>query len=91
MDFFETIGKSGIVLNPDKFKFVMKEADFAGFCITNSAIGPLPKFVDGIKGFPTPMSMTDIRSWFGRVNQVSNYAQLRVHFNPFFNPMQKFI
>ena len=93
MTFLETVGKSGIVLNPDKFQFAMKEVEFAGFRITDSSIEPLPKFVDAIRDFPTPTSTTDIRSWFGLVNQVSNYAQLRdimAPFKPFLSPKYKF-
>jgi hypothetical protein len=77
MDFLETVGKAGIVLNPDKFQFARKDVEFASFRITDSSIEPLPKFFDAITDFPTPASTTDIRSWFGLVNQVSHYAQLR--------------
>ena len=93
MEFLETVGRSGIVLNPDKFQFSRKEVEFAGFRITNSSIEPLPKFLDAIRDFPTPTSTTDIRSWFGLVNQVSNYAQLRdimAPFKPFLSPKYKF-
>ena len=27
--------------------------------------------------FPTPTNITDVRSWFGLVNQLASYAQLR--------------
>ena len=39
------------------------------------------------------MNFTDIRSWFGLVNQVANYAQLRdimAPFKPFLSPKHKF-
>ena len=94
MDFLETLGQSGIVLNPDKFQFAQREVDFAGFRITDATIEPLPKFLDAIRDFPTPSSTTDIRSWFGLVNQVSNYAQLRdtmAPFKPFLSPKHKFV
>ena len=67
--------------------------DFAGFRISKERIEPLPKFLDAISHFPTPTSTTDIRSWFGLVNQVANYAQLRSHlepFRPFLSPYQPF-
>jgi len=81
------------VLNPAKFQFAEKTIDFAGFRISDSTIEPLPKYLDAIRDFPTPTSMTDIRSWFGLVNQVSNYAQLRdimAPFKPFLSPRHKF-
>ena len=46
-----------------------------------------------MRDFPSPESTTDIRSWFGLVNQVANYAQLRdtlAPFKPFLSPRCKF-
>ena len=57
--------------------------DFAGFRVTESDVEPLPKFMESIRNFPTPSSMTDIRSWFGLVNQASHYSQLRMLMEPF--------
>ena len=81
------------MLNPDKFQFAEKSVDFAGFRVSDSTIEPLPKYLDAIKDFPSPTSTTDIRSWFGLVNQVSNYAQVRdsmAPFKPFLSPHCKF-
>ena len=89
MDLLSLVGNAGIILNPDKFQFAKREVDFAGFNISEERIEPLPKFFDAIKHFPTPTSTTDIRSWFGLVNQVANYAQLRPFmekFRPFLSP-----
>ncbi|KAJ8359136.1 hypothetical protein SKAU_G00156610 [Synaphobranchus kaupii] len=65
------------------------------FChaVSDATIEPLPKYLDAIRDFPTPVSTTDIRSWFGLVNQVANYAQLRdtmAPFKPFLSPRCKF-
>ena len=77
MDFLTRVGRSGIVLNPDKFQFAERCVDFAGFRVSEATIEPLPKYLDAIRDFPNPDSTTDIRSWFGLVNQVANHAQLR--------------
>ena len=69
--------QAGIVLNPDKFQFAERTVDFAGFRVSDRAIEPLPKYLDAIRDFPSLTNSLDIRSWFGLVNQVSNYAQLR--------------
>ena len=93
IDFLTIMGQSGIVLNPDKFQFAEKIVDFAGFRVSESTIEPLPKYLDAIRNFPTHVSTTDIRSWFGLVNQVTNYAQLRdtmAPFKPFLSPRYKF-
>jgi hypothetical protein len=83
IDMLITVGKPGIVLNPEKFQFAQREVEFAGFRISDDAIEPLPKYLDAIREFPTPTSITDVRSWFGLINQVGNYAKLREHMAPF--------
>ena len=93
MDFLTRVGRAGIVLNAEKFQFAQRSVDFAGFRISESSIEPLPKYIDAIRDFPTPTSTTDVRSWFGLVNQVGNYAQLRdvmAPFKPFLSPRHKF-
>ena len=93
IDLLSTMGSAGVVMNPDKFQFSQRQVDFAGFRISEFNIEPLPKYIDAIRTFPTPRSTKDIRSWFGLVNQVSNYAQLRdfmTLFRPFLSPNYKF-
>ena len=77
IDFLELTGNNGVSLNPHKFQCCKKEVDFAGFRVTESTVKPLPKFIKGIKNFPTPKNITDVRAWFGLTNQVAHYAQLR--------------
>ena len=82
-DLLGLLGDSGIVLNPSKFQFCEKTVDFAGFRISANEVASLPKYIATIKNFPTPSSITDIRSWFGLVNQVAHYAQLSTTMEPF--------
>lgn len=93
IDLLHTMGAAGAVMNPEKFQFAVRNADFAGFHIAETSIEPLPKYVEAIRSFPTPKSTKDVRSWFGLVNQVSNYAQLREYmaiFRPFLSPKYTF-
>jgi len=93
IDFLTRVGQAGIVLNPDKFQFAERSVDFAGFRVSDPTIEPLPKYFDAIRDFPSPTSTTDVRNWFGLVNHVANYAQLRdimEPFKPFFSPRCKF-
>ena len=83
IDILELAGKSGIVMNPEKFQFCQNTVDFAGFRISDDDVEPLPKYTDAILQFPKPKTTTDIRSWFGLVNQVAHYAQLRNMLEPF--------
>ena len=83
MEFMEVAGHAGVILNPGKFQFSKKTVDFAGFRITEDAVEPLPKYLDAIREYPTPRNITDMRSWFGLVNQVSHYSQLCDIMEPF--------
>jgi hypothetical protein len=76
-------GKNGIVLNPDKFVFAQDVVEFAGFDITLDDVKPSSKYIDAITKFPTPTNITDIRSWFGLVNQVSYYSSMTERMRPF--------
>ena len=81
--FLSTAGRAGIVLNPDKFQFCQQEINFGGFRISLASISPLPKYLNAIKDFLRPVNITDVCSWFGLINQVSAYGQLRPLMAPF--------
>jgi hypothetical protein len=70
-EFLDICGRNGVILNPKKFQFAESEVDFIGFSITASGVKPPRSFVDSIMDFPTPANITDVRSWFGTVAQVS--------------------
>ena len=71
--FIATCTKAGCIFNPSKFQFASESVDFLGFRITSEGVKPHPAFLETILSFPTPKSLTDIRSWFGLINQV-NYT-----------------
>ena len=83
MDLLITLADAGVVLNASKFQFCQSSVDFAGFRVGTSSIEPLPKYLDTIRDFPSPKNITDVRSWFGLVNQVCNYGQLCDLMSPF--------
>ena len=70
-DWLRLCGANGITLNPDKFVFAQDTVQFAGFEIGPTTVKPARKFTRAIAEFPTPTSTTDVRSWFGLVNQVA--------------------
>ena len=72
-DFLAKCSRSGCIFNPSKFQFAQDEVDFLGFTITKTGIRPQEKFLESIRSFPSPTSITDVRSWFGLIGQV-NYA-----------------
>ena len=83
LDYLELTGRNGMVLNPTKFQFCSKDVDFAGFHITASGVKPLRKYLDAIAAFPRPKTITDVRAWFGLVNQVSCYSKTTAMMIPF--------
>ena len=76
-------GRNGITLNPHKFAFCQKEVEFAGFTITMDSVHPCQKYLKAILDFPTPRNITDVRSWFGLVNQVSYAFSMADRMLPF--------
>ena len=93
IDYLILVGTNGIILNPKKFQFCKREVEFAGFLITQDDVKPLPKYLDAIRNFPRPSNISDIRSWFGLVNQVSHYAKLTemmAPFKPLLSPKTRF-
>ena len=93
IDFLALLGKNGIVLNILKFQFARKSVDFAGFNITENSVKPMQRYVDAVLKFPSPEKLTDVRSWFGLVNQVSHYNKFSTVMEPFkhlLSPKAKF-
>ena len=92
-EYLDLCGKNGIILNPAKFNFAQDEVKFAGFHITKDNVRPGDKFFNAISDFPKPQNLTDIRSWFGLVNQTSyafSAADTMLPFRELLKPDNKF-
>ena len=76
-------GRNGIVLNPEKFVFGAPTVDFAGFTITMTDVRPCSRYLEAIRDFPEPRNITDVRSWFGLVNQVAYAFSMAERMLPF--------
>ena len=86
-------GKNGITLNQDKFVFAEETVEFAGFEITTDSVRSCKKYLQAITDFPTPKNISDIRSWFGLVNQVSyafSMAPTMLPFRQLLKPAKSF-
>ena len=83
IEWLDLCGRNGITLNPEKFVFAADTVTFAGFEITTDSVRPSPKYLDAIRNFPTPKNITDARSWFGLINQVSYAFASANHMSPF--------
>ena len=82
-EYLTLVGNNGIVLNSDKFSFGEDTVDWAGIRITKDKAQPLPEHVKAIREFPTPINLTDMRSYWALVNQVSPYYCVQPHLQPF--------
>ena len=71
VDWLDLLGRNGVIANPAKFIFGADEVEFAGFDITMDSVKPCRKLFEAIEDYPTPRSISDIRSWYGLINQVS--------------------
>lgn len=70
-DYLKLCADNGVVFNKDKFQFAQQTVEFAGFEITQDGYRPLKKIISAITEFPSPRCITDVRSWFGLVNQLA--------------------
>ena len=76
-------GRNGITLNPEKFVFGADTVEFAGVEITRDSVRPNQKYLRAIRSFPKPQNITDIRSWFGLINQVAYTFSMSERMSPF--------
>jgi hypothetical protein len=75
--------KNGMVFSNDKFVFAKETVEFAGFEITKEGIKPTDKYIEAIRNFPTPTNISEVRSWFGLINQVAYSFVKTEHMAPF--------
>ena len=83
------VGKNGIILNPDKFQFAADVVNWAGVRISADKVEPLPDHVQALRDFPVPKTLTDMRSYFALVNQVSPYYATQPELQPFRDLLKK--
>ena len=83
VEYLDVCGKNGITFNVSKFVFAADSVEFARFDITLDSVRPCRKYLQAILDFQTPRNITDIRSWFGHVNQVSYAFSMANRMLPF--------
>ena len=78
-DYLKLCGDNGIVFNKEKFQFASETVEFAGYEVSSTGYKPPKSIIAAISEFPTPQNITDIRAWFGLINQVAyTFAQTRI-------------
>ena len=79
----ETGHKAGLIFNADKFQFGQDVVDFAGLEISRDGVRPCKKFIESIRNFPRPGNLSEARSFFGMINQVSYSFSMSAILEPF--------
>ena len=82
-EFLTLCSKNGVVINKKKFQFCRDEVEFAGFSIGTNTVKPSEKILESIKDFPVPKNISDVRGWFGLVNQVAPFFANHPVMEPF--------
>ncbi|KAK3883907.1 hypothetical protein Pcinc_011809 [Petrolisthes cinctipes] len=89
-DFLELCAKKGITLKPEKFRFCKREVEFGDFHFGWEEYRPEDRLV-AIRNFTVPSqpTITDIRSWFGFVNQLAPFLAAAPVMTPFRDLLKK--
>ena len=70
--FLRRCEEKNITLNSNKFRFCQIEITYAGFELSADRYTICKDITNAITKFPTPSSRTDLRSFFGLVNQLAS-------------------
>ena len=82
---------NGVTLRPDKFSFCRRSVTFAGYLLDWDMYQPSHDLIRSITEFAMPPnpSLTDVRSWFGLVNQVAPFLAVAPLMEPFRELLRK--
>ena len=64
----QTLRNNGIKVNPAKCEFFKQEVEFLGHVISGKGIRKSPMFIEKIKDFPKPNTVTELRQFLGLAN-----------------------
>ena len=70
----EKCQESGITLNPKKFVFAAESVDYVGYVVGRDGVKADPAKIAAIKDFPTPTNLTELRSFLGLSNQLTDFT-----------------
>ena len=85
VQFLQTCRENDVTLNEKKFMFCCKQLEFAGFNLGWERYTPSDDILKAISNFPMPENptLTDIRAWFGLVNQLAPFFATSKVMTPF--------
>ena len=77
---FQKLWEAGLKLKPSKCEFFRTRISYLGHVVSKNGIETDPKKINAIKNLPTPISVTDVRSFLGFTNHyhrfIRRYAQI---------------
>ena len=84
-DYLVLCAENGVTLHPKKFKFTQKTVDFSGYTIVWDDYRPSDDLLSALNEFPMSESpsITDVRAWFGLVNQLAPFLATAPLMAPF--------
>ena len=72
---FKRLSKAGLKLKPSKCKFFQTELDYLGHHISADGVSTDPKKVEAVKDWPTPSTVSDVRSFLGFVGYYRRFIK----------------
>ena len=67
----------------------LETLEFAGFDVPPMRYGPAKRIIQAIRNFPTPTSITDVKSWLGLVQHVAYTFSQSELMRPFWSLTEK--
>lgn len=64
---FQKLAKAGLKLKPSKCSFFKKEIAYLGHVVSKEGVSTCSKKVEAVKNWPTPTTVSDVRSFLGFV------------------------
>ncbi|KAJ3524273.1 hypothetical protein NMY22_g11070 [Coprinellus aureogranulatus] len=80
--------KNGLPINPKKCAFEVSKIDFLGYIIQNGRLEMDPEKVEGLRGWPPPKDLTDLRKFLGFGNF---YRRFIHHYSDLARPLHNLL
>ena len=72
---FERLAKAGLKLKPSKCEFFKSSLKYLGHIVSKDGIATDPQKIEAIRKWPTPKTVTDVRSFTGFTNYYRKYIK----------------
>ena len=76
---FQKLVTTGLKFKPSKYELFKTTTSFSGHIVTNEGIETDPRKIAAISNWPTPVTVTDARSFLGFTNHYRCITHCYVH------------